>query len=393
MISNAKKKIRCAIYTRKSHEEGLDQDFNSLDAQRSAAEAYVQSQVHEGWKLSPTRYDDGGFSGGNMDRPALNALIDDIRARKIDCVVVYKVEGIRSKVYETKTGKTRGGDLLSARSIHNILTDAKYIGRIVHKGVSYQAEHPAIVSDELFEQVRQTLASNRTYTHKHQAKRFALLRRLIYCGECGSLVLPAWTNNHGREYRYYTCSKKVKSGYQKCALPSLPAGELEKIVVEQLRSNLRHPDVIAHTFREVSASANGGLDAAALSRLEELRTRRQQAEQAARSLLGLHDPESPFVKSELKRLNAEMKSLDDSIRGIESGGTQMRKIGLSEVTEALQRLDPVWEVLYPEEQARILQLLVEQVTVSKHNVDIHFRANGIEQIVDELTPMSERADG
>ena len=87
-----KKKIRCAIYTRKSHEEGLDQDFNSLDAQRAAAEAYVQSQVHEGWKLLPTRFDDGGFSGGNMDRPALNALIDDIRAGKIDCVVVYKVD-------------------------------------------------------------------------------------------------------------------------------------------------------------------------------------------------------------------------------------------------------------------------------------------------------------
>ena len=77
MISD-KKKIRCAIYSRKSHEEGLDQDFNSLDAQRAAAEAYVQSQVHEGWKLLPARYDDGGFSGGNMDRPALNALIDDI---------------------------------------------------------------------------------------------------------------------------------------------------------------------------------------------------------------------------------------------------------------------------------------------------------------------------
>jgi len=89
---NEKKKIRCAIYTRKSHEEGLDQDFNSLDAQRSAAEAYVQSQVHEGWKLCPARYDDGGFSGGNMDRPALNALIEDIRSRKIDCVVVYKVD-------------------------------------------------------------------------------------------------------------------------------------------------------------------------------------------------------------------------------------------------------------------------------------------------------------
>jgi hypothetical protein len=99
------------------------------------------------------------------------------------------------------------------------------------------------------------------------------------------------------------------------------------------------------------------------------------------------------VKSELKRLNAEMKSLSDSIRSLESAVTTTRAIDLSEVTKALQQLDPVWEVLYPEEQSRVLELLVESVTVSKHSVDIHFRANGIEQIVDELTPMSERTDG
>ena len=169
--------------------------------------------------------------------------------------------------------------------------------------------------------------------------------------------------------------------------------ELEKIVIEQLRSLLRHPDVIAHTFREVCASSQSGPDATTVSRLEELRGRRHQAEQAARSLLNLNDPEGPFVQSELKRLNAEMKLLGDSIRGLESGLNASRTIEQSEVTQGLQRLDPVWEVLYPEEQARILQLLVEQVTVSKHNVDIHFRANGIEQIVDELSPMSERENG
>jgi site-specific DNA recombinase len=253
-------------------------------------------------------------------------------------------EGICSKVYNTKTGKTFGGNLYSGRSVYNILTDAKYIGQIVHKGVSYQAEHQAIIAEDLFEQVRKILASNRTYTHEHQATRFAMLRRLVYCGECGSLVMPAWTNNHGREYRYYTCSKKVKSGYKKCSLPSLPAGELEKIVVDQLRSLLRHPDVIAHTFREVCASSHSGPDATTVSRLEELRGRRHQAEQAARSLLGLQDPDSPFVKSELKRLNAEMKSLGDSIRSLESGAASTRAVDLSEVTLALQRLDPVWEV-------------------------------------------------
>ena len=86
------KSIRCAIYTRKSSEEGLDQAFNSLHAQREACEAYIKSQVAEGWKASPTAYDDGGFSGGNMARPALEALLADVDAGRIDVIVVYKVD-------------------------------------------------------------------------------------------------------------------------------------------------------------------------------------------------------------------------------------------------------------------------------------------------------------
>ena len=101
-----------------------------------------------------------------------------------------------------------------------------------------------------------------------------------------------------------------------------------------------------------------------------------------------------MVQSELKRLNAEMKSLGDSIRGLESGPEfYTNHCQLSEVTSALQRLDPVWEVLYPEEQSRVLELLVKSITVSKDRVDIHFLTNGIEQIVNELTPMSERNNG
>src|SRR5688500_18448822 len=85
-------KVRCAIYTRKSSEEGLDQEFNSLDAQREAAEAYIRSQQHEGWKCLPELYDDGGFSGGTIERPALAKLLADIKAGRIDAVVVYKVD-------------------------------------------------------------------------------------------------------------------------------------------------------------------------------------------------------------------------------------------------------------------------------------------------------------
>ena len=84
--------VRCAIYTRKSTEEGLEQTFNTLQAQRESAEAYILSRKGEGWQTLPTVYDDGGFSGASLDRPALKHLLADMDARGIDCVVVYKVD-------------------------------------------------------------------------------------------------------------------------------------------------------------------------------------------------------------------------------------------------------------------------------------------------------------
>lgn len=90
--SATRRKIRCAIYTRKSSEEGLEQEFNSLDAQREACEAYIKSQRHEGWIVIATLYDDPAYSGGNLDRPALKRLLADIDAGLIDTVVVYKVD-------------------------------------------------------------------------------------------------------------------------------------------------------------------------------------------------------------------------------------------------------------------------------------------------------------
>ena len=90
--ANPKTSLRCAVYTRVSTEHGLEQEFNSLDNQREASEAYIKSQAHEGWRLMRDRYDDGGFSGGSMDRPALKKLLDAVRARRIDVIVVYKVD-------------------------------------------------------------------------------------------------------------------------------------------------------------------------------------------------------------------------------------------------------------------------------------------------------------
>ena len=92
MKTGRSKQVRCAIYTRVSTDQGLEQDFNSLDAQYDASQAYILSQAHAGWTLVRSKYDDGGFSGGNTDRPALQRLLEDLRAGKVDIIVVYKVD-------------------------------------------------------------------------------------------------------------------------------------------------------------------------------------------------------------------------------------------------------------------------------------------------------------
>jgi site-specific DNA recombinase len=93
-------RMRCAIYTRKSSEEGLEQAFNSLDAQREACAAFILSQKHEGWTVLPTFYDDGGFSGGTMERPALQRLLGDIGTDKVDVVVVYKIDRLTRSLFD-----------------------------------------------------------------------------------------------------------------------------------------------------------------------------------------------------------------------------------------------------------------------------------------------------
>src|SRR5215813_6818641 len=116
-------RVRCAIYTRKSSEEGLDQEFNSLLAQREACEAFITSQRHEGWVCLSAGYDDGGFSGATLDRPALQRLLADITAARIDIVVVYKIDRLtRSLADFAKILDARGASFVSVTQQFNTTT-------------------------------------------------------------------------------------------------------------------------------------------------------------------------------------------------------------------------------------------------------------------------------
>jgi site-specific DNA recombinase len=438
-----KPKIRCAVYTRKSSEEGLDQEFNSLDAQRAAGEAYIASQSAEGWLLVPDRYDDGGISGGTLERPALKRLVADVEDGRIDCVVVYKVDrlnrsltdfaklvdvferhgvsfvsvtqhfctttsmgrltlnillsfaqferevigerirdkfaasrsrgkwmggrpplgydvrdrklvvnpaeaelvrlifrrfldlgsalllirelnaqGHQTKSWMTQSGTFRKGRPFDKGTLYKILRNRTYIGEAVHKGQSYPGEHEPIVERATWDRVHEVLASNaKRRGNGARARTPAPLRGLMRCTHCGSAMTPTHTRRHGRLYRYYICLGASRRGHDTCPVHSIAAGEVEGLVLGQVRRLLAAPEVVARTLTAV------------------------QCEQGA----------------------AEDAVLNEG-----------------DVIEALGALEPVWDELYPAEQARIMRLLIERIDVAPDGISVTLHAAGIRSLVAEL---------
>ena len=367
----APQRVRCALYTRKSTEEGLDQEFNSLDAQREAAQAYIASQQHQGWIALPERYDDGGFSGGNLDRPALKRLLQDITAGKIDAVLTYKLDrlsrslldfarlmeifdkyhvafvcitqqfnsatsmgrlvlnmllsfaqfereiiaertrdkiaaarrkgkwvggmpllgydidpqgsklrineseaarvraifalylqyqallpvlreldrrGWRTKRWRTRKGHFRGGRAFTPNTLRQLLTNVTYRGQIRYGQELHPGEHDALVDPTTWHQVQMLLQARRQQPRTRPPSS-ALLQRLLRCGTCGCAMMSSHSTKGTRRYRYYVCRQAQKRGWQTCAAPSLPAGPIEDLVIQQIQPLA--PPVRAEAFQAV----------------------------------------------------------------------------------------------------------------------------------------------
>lgn len=510
-------RIRCAIYTRKSTEEGLDQEYNTLDAQRDAGEAYVASQKHEGWVALRTRYDDGGFSGGNLERPALQRLLTDIERGKVDIVVVYKVdrlsrslldfskivdifgehdvsfvsvtqqfntatsmgrlmlnvllsfaqfereiigerirdkvaaakrkgkhtggkpifgydvdpitkrlvvnekeaeivrhiferfcevgsgtnlsrelndEGYRTKEWQTRKGKVTGGARWNKAHIYRLLNNPKYIGKVPHHDLLFEGEHEGIVPRELWTRVQTILAENsRVRGNRTRAKTPALLKGLLRCGHCGGSMGATFTKSKGRTYRYYVCIAATKNGMETCPVRRVAAGEIETAVVNQLRAVFRTPEIVARTYREAKTTESEALeqlrrDEASIE--EELARFRKRATHLAEATgeddngaiaLELRDTGNRIDKAEhrLAEVRAQIKGL------VADPLTQ------EQATSALEKIDPVWDELFPREQARIVELLVEHVTVDTGGLEVRLRGSGLRTLVAEVEGRTEEA--
>ena len=488
-------RTRCVVYTRKSHEEGLDQDFNSLDAQREAAEAYISSQKAEGWTVLEDRYDDGGFSGASMERPALKRLLRDVETGFIDMVVIYRVDrlsrsildfakivdvlekhgasfvsvkeqlntstptgrlqlhmiisfaeferaiiaerirdkigaakrkgkytggmpvlgydvdrearrlvvngteaelvrrifkhfrtlrsttelakelneqGCTTKEWTTKKGLARPGKPWNKGLIHSVLTNRKYIGQVEHKGNVYPGEHDAVVTQKLWDDVHRILSEqHRSRGNGTRSKTQALLKGLVRCVHCDAAMGPTFSTKGGKRYRYYLCGKASKNGYGTCPVRSVAAGELEDAVIGQLRAVFRTPEVVARTFRAARLREREEIDRLK-SQKKELERQVRKLSTTPDSMLGIADAKDRLdqVSSDLRRLETDHVTERD-------------------VIDALERLGPIWTELFPAEQARIVQLLVERIDVREDGLELRLRTDGLRSLVTELQQGSE----
>ncbi|QDU44510.1 DNA-invertase hin [Symmachiella dynata] len=502
--------IRCAIYSRKSTEEGLDQDFNSLDAQRESAEALIASQKGEGWECLPTRYDDGGFTGGNVERPALRRLMDDIENGQVDCVVVYKVDRLSrslldfsrimetfdkhgvsfvsvtqqfnttssmgrltlnillsfaqfereiigertrdkmaaarrkgkyvggapilgydidrsvsrlvvnhreaarvrtifesyleqqsllatiaeldrhqwsTKQWTTKKGKQRGGRAFNKNTLHSLLTNVAYIGKVRYKDEIYEGEHEGIIDTEVFEQVQRLLRLNHRTGGKHVRNQFgSLLKGLVHCVPCGCRMIPSHTTKGGKKrYRYYVCGNAQKRGWDNCPSKSIPAGEIERFVIDQVRQVANEPDLIAATLDQLREQVQASLD-----KLETERTGIEQdlknANAEMRSLVTAPD-NSRSTDRQVDLLD-RMRTAEQRLTEIRVESDRLRREAVTErdVADSLQQFEAVWEALSLREQARVLELLIERVDYDGDagTVSVTFRPTGFNAVAEEL---------
>ena len=426
------RKLRCAVYTRKSTEEGLEMEFNSLDAQREACEAYIASQKAEGWVLYPESYDDGGFSGGTLDRPALKRLLADIEDGRIDVVFVYKIDRLsRSLMDFAKLVEVfdRGGvTFVSVTQSFNTTTsmgrltlnillsfaqfEREVIGERIRDKIAasrkrgmwmggfvplgYEVRDRKLVINEaeaatvrmIFERfvevgsataLARALAAEGVRTRRGRLVDKGFLYKLLnnrvyigdavhkgtaYPGEHEAIITRAlWDKVHGilRE------SPRVRAGRTRAATPALLKGLIfGPTGCAMTPTHTRRGDKLYRYYVSQSVLKRGA-DACPVGRVPAAEIEGAVVDQL-RGLLGT--PE--VIVGTWRSARREIDGLSEA-----------------EVREALEGLDPLWDELFPAEQARVVQLLVERIDVGQGGVDIRLRVDGLARLVDELGGMAD----
>ena len=424
-------KRRCAVYTRKSTDEGLDSAFNSLDAQREACEAYIVSQRGEGWTLVGDRYDDGGYSGGSLERPAIKRLLADIQAGKVDCVVVYKIDRLTRALMDfsrlvdlfeqravtfvsvtqsfnttTSMGRLTLNILLSfaqferelgSERVRDKIAASKRRGMWTGGGVplGYKAENRQLlvqpVEAEIVRRIFRRFVTLRSITK--------VLRELDAAGVCqrkgrpfDKVVLHKILKN--RTYRGLTVHKtEAYPGKHEAIIGEDLWNEVQSINHEPPRTRAR-----AAAAREV-ALLRGlifGPDGWAMTPQHARKEGRLYRYYVSMVTIKRGENDGPIRRVPAGSVDqAVIEQIRRLVRAPEIVARTGRLAGLDPavVAEALGDFDRIWDELFPAEQARLVRLLVERVDVSEDGVRVRLRTDGLRDVIRELEapPIRERA--
>ena len=431
MKDSSIRKLRCAVYTRKSTEEGLDQEFNSLDAQREACEAFVASQRAEGWVLVHDRYDDGGFSGGTLERPGLKRLLKDIEEGRIDVIVVYKIDRLsRSLMDFAKLVETFDRSDVTFVSVTQSFNTTTSMGRLT---LNILLSFAQFEREVIGERIRDKFAASRKrgmwmggivplgydvrdrklWVNEPEANVIRMIfHRFIEVGSAIMLVRELKEkdirNKQGRHmdkcFLYRLLNNRVFLGEAVHKGQSFQ-GEHEAIIDaatwEKVHAILREPPRkrAAKTRAQTPALLKGlifGPDGRSLSpshtrkggRLYRYYVSQTVTKGGANGAAWARVPAGDVEGVVVGQLRQMLRTPEIVVGTWRAAREEAPDLSEAETRKALVRLDPLWDELFPAEQARIVQLLVERIDIDTEGVRIRLRKEGLLGVASELAAIA-----
>jgi DNA invertase Pin-like site-specific DNA recombinase len=421
------RKLRCAVYTRKSSEEGLDQAFNSLDAQREACEAYVLSQKAEGWLLVPDRYDDGGFSGGTLERPALRRLLADIELGRIDVVVVYKIDRLSRALMDfARLVEVFDRQRVTFVSVTQSFNTTTSMGRLTLNVLLSFAQFEREV---IGERIRDKVAASRRkgiWMGGHPPLGYdvrdrklvvneaeAATVRMIYERFCkvGSattlsraLLQEGVTTKRGKPldkgFLYKLLNNRVYVGdavHKGTAWPGEHRAIVSRPLWDRVHAILKESPRkrAAGTRAQTPALLKGLLFGPTGAAMTPTHTRRRGRlyryyvstrvlKESPEACPVRRVPAAEIEQAVVDQIRGLLRTPEILVRTWQAAHAEDAAITEAEVREALERFESLWEELFPAEQGRIVQLLVERVEVGAANLTIRLRVEGLVRLVRDL---------
>ena len=426
--SKVVRKLRCAVYTRKSSEEGLEQEFNSLHAQREACEAYIASQRSEGWVLVRDQYDDGGISGGTLERPGLKRLLEDIEDGLVDVVVVYKIDRLSRSLADfaklVEVFDRNGVTFVSVTQSFNTTTS---MGRLTLNILLSFAQFEREVTAE---RIRDKVAASRKkgmwmggvppYGYRVENRKLLvdedtaahvrwIFTRFIEIGSCTVLASEVGARGLGtprgnrieKKYLYRMLSNRAYLGEAVHKGDSYP-GEHDAIIDRETWDKVHA--ILQESPRKRAARTRSGTpallkgllfgpDGAAFSPTHTRKGGKLYRYYVSQTVLKHGAGACPIGRVPAGEIEA---AVIDQLRTVfrqpeivagtwKAARAHDGDIAETDTREALNRLDPLWDELFPAEHARIVALLVERVEIGTSGLNVRLRTDGLVALAREIT--------